>query len=133
MVDEMVIGVVLEVGVARGVDLLAVYANRSARYESCAGATVAWDRPDGSLDPQIDALLKASEDAVDDTAPLDPVGVPAVRFAEARITILLPEVTRAVQGPIVAFAGNPRLGALLHYGSALMRALAARAGAAVSV
>ena len=111
--------------------MLAVYANRSAHYENCAGATVAWDRPDASLDPQIGALLKAAAEAVGDTAPLDLVDVPAVRFAEARIAILLPEVTRIVQGSLVAFAGTPRLGALLHHGSMLMRALAAR-GAAVS-
>ncbi len=134
MAHDVVTGVVIEIGVSRGVDVLAVYADRSARYESVAGAELVWDRPDESLDPQIDTLLQAAADAVGDTAPMDLSGAPAVRFAEARLMVLMSgeTVRRCTGAASVTLVRSPRLGALLQHGSGLMRALSAPGGAAAS-
>ena len=50
-------GVVLEVPIDAGLDLLAAYEDRTARYYNHSGAAVIWERPDGRLDSAVDALL----------------------------------------------------------------------------
>jgi len=128
MVSDVLLGVVLQVGLPRGVDVLSVYTNRLARYESVAGATIAWQRPDESLDVQIDRLLRAAKEALVDTAPMDLRDLSAVRFGEARMVLLMRDSVCGVEGSIVGLSGNPRLGDLLRQGSGLIGALVAHAG-----
>ena len=52
-------GVVVEVGLDEGVDVVAAYADHSARYFNYSGAAIVWDHPNESLDGLIDALLNA--------------------------------------------------------------------------
>jgi hypothetical protein len=57
---KQVIGVVVEVAMPEGLDLLAAYSDHSARYANFSGAAVVWEHPDDSLDAAIAALLAAS-------------------------------------------------------------------------
>src|SRR5205807_133590 len=50
---KTVLGVVVEVGMPEGLDLLAAYLDRSARYFNYSGRAVVWDHPDTSLDNYI--------------------------------------------------------------------------------
>jgi hypothetical protein len=52
-----VLGVVVEFGMPRGLDLLAAYDDLSARYYNFSGAAVVWEHPDESPDPPIRAVL----------------------------------------------------------------------------
>src|SRR5262249_11452302 len=54
-----VLGVVVEVGLELGLDILAVYRDHSARYYNQAGGGEVWERPDDSLDRAIDLVLEA--------------------------------------------------------------------------
>ncbi|UOQ72994.1 hypothetical protein [Hymenobacter cellulosilyticus] len=54
---KQVLGVVVEVSLEQGLDLLAAYADGSARYYNYSGAGVVWENPDDSLAPLIRALL----------------------------------------------------------------------------
>lgn len=53
------LGVVVEVGMAKGVDLVAGYSDHHARYYNHSGAGVVWERPTAQLDSTIDNVLKA--------------------------------------------------------------------------
>jgi hypothetical protein len=57
---KQLLGVVVEVGLDEGLDLLAAYADGSARYFNFSGAAVVWERPDTSLDDHVDALFSAA-------------------------------------------------------------------------
>jgi hypothetical protein len=63
-VAKQVLGVVVEVAMPEGLDLLAAYPDHSARYYNYSGAGVVWEHPDTSLDSGIDQLLAASKQVV---------------------------------------------------------------------
>lgn len=52
-----VLGVVVDVGMDGGLDTLAAYADRTARYYNHSGAAIVWERPGPQLDNPINALL----------------------------------------------------------------------------
>jgi hypothetical protein len=55
----VVYGMVMEVPMAaNGLDLLAAYADGTARYYNYSGASVVWERPDTSLDAEVNAFLE---------------------------------------------------------------------------
>ena len=54
-----VLGVVVEIGMPKGLDLVAAYRDHRARYFNYSGAGVLWERRDDSLDGLIDELLQA--------------------------------------------------------------------------
>ena len=54
---KQVLGIVVEMAMPQGLDILAAYADRSARYYNYSGAGVVWERPDDSLDALVDLLL----------------------------------------------------------------------------
>src|SRR5215472_12275269 len=54
-VSKLVLGVVVEVSLPEGLDVLAAYADGSARYLNWSGAAVVWDAPDGRFQSEIEA------------------------------------------------------------------------------
>lgn len=58
---KIVYGVVVEVGMKNGADIVAAYTNGTARYLHHLGGGEIWERPDSSLDGQIQALLAAGQ------------------------------------------------------------------------
>ena len=58
--EKEVLGVVVEVGMPKGQDFLAIYADRTAYYYNYAGGAVVWLRPDLSLDKEINSALAAA-------------------------------------------------------------------------
>src|SRR6059058_3340843 len=59
--EKDLLGVVVEVGMPKGLDLLAAYADHNARYYNFSGAAVIWERPNDLLDAQIDDLLLSAK------------------------------------------------------------------------
>jgi hypothetical protein len=115
-------GVVVEVGIDGGLDLLAAYADHTARYYNHSGAGVVWERPDGSLDAQIDALLAAARPLCDFVEPWAGELPAPPPVDEARINMLTPAGVRFGQGPWddLAQAGG---GQVLAAATQLMRSL----------
>jgi hypothetical protein len=54
------LGIVIEVGLDEGLDLLGVYDDYRTSYVSHSGRRVDWDRPDGSLDAFVAPVLDAA-------------------------------------------------------------------------
>jgi hypothetical protein len=115
-------GVVVEVGMDEGLDLLAAYADGTARYYNHSGAAVVWEHPDASLDAQIDAVLASARPLCDFVEPW--VGqLPAPPpINQVRINMLTPAGVRFGQGPWddLAQAGG---GQVLAAATQLMRSL----------
>ncbi|SRR6266508_2101224 len=83
-------GVVVEVGLEGGADLLAAYSDHTARYWNFrAGTGIIWDVPgDTEVASLVDALLQAGEAVVNDTGPWDGVRPPVPPKGKARINVL---------------------------------------------
>ncbi|HEX5180296.1 MAG TPA: hypothetical protein VFW04_13260 [Gemmatimonadaceae bacterium] len=121
-----VYGVVVDMPTPAGLDTLAAYEDRSARFLSHGGGAVVWEHPDASLDAAVDALLAAGRALV---GPIGPwAGVrPPLPPGEARISILTPSGLHFGQGPVGVFRGDARAAPVLAAATALMQALITKA------
>lgn len=66
---KLVYGVIIETSYPSGVDLLAVYANFAVRYFPPNGGGYIWERPDQSLDAEVQALFRAAQAVANQIGP----------------------------------------------------------------
>ncbi len=123
---DRLFGVVVEIALDRGLDVLAAYEDNTARYWNFSGSGVVWERHDTSLDPVIGALLQISRPAVQRVGPWskERPGPPERGFV--RISLLTPGGVRMSQGPSVTMNRDSLAGPILLHATALMQALTAR-------
>lgn len=105
-----VLGLVVEVGMDRGLDLLAAYPDHHARYYNFSGAGVVWEKPNSSLDKSIDDLLRAASDGVKVIGLWDKDRPAAPPKGQARINILTPSGLHFGEGPYETLSKD-RIGA----------------------
>jgi len=124
---KQLLGVVVEVGLSEGLDLLAAYADRSARYCNFSGAAVIWERPDASLDGEIDRLFQTAEVILEQIGPWDGARPPAPPRDHARINMLTPAGIFFGQAPLRTLATDPLAGPAIAAATNLMQALIEKA------
>lgn len=125
-ITKQVLGVVVEVGMPKGLDLLAAYADHSARYYNFSGAGVVWERPDPSVDSAIDALLAAGAEVVARIGPWDKARPSAPPSGQMRLSFLTPSGLHFGQAPMKDLAADPLGGRVVHLATALMQTLIAK-------
>jgi hypothetical protein len=115
-----VLGLVVEMALPEGLDLLAVYADRSARYYNHAGGGVALEHAEGALAEPIDELLAAAAEVVARIGPWEGErpGPPAA--GTARLSFLTPNGLHFGEGPVEALEADPLGGLVLHRATAVM-------------
>jgi hypothetical protein len=118
-------GVVVEVGLRGGVDLVAAYADHTARYWNFrAGTGIIWDAPeDTEMASLIDALLRAVEAIVENTGPLDGARPPLPWRGRARINVLTLGGLHFGEDEFDELAKHPLGGPAIKAALALMLAL----------
>jgi hypothetical protein len=104
---KQLLGVVVEVGMEKGVDLVAAYADHSARYYNFSGAGVVWDSPNNSLDGAIDNLLQAGAVTIQAIGPWKNKRPPAPSRGNVRINLLSPSGLHFGQGPFETLSKDP--------------------------
>jgi hypothetical protein len=119
-------GVVVEVGLEGGVDLVAAYTDRSARYVNFSGAAVVWEHPDESVDAEIDALLEAGRPVVAATGPWDRPRPGPPANGQVRLNLLTPGGLHFGQGSYRDLAADALGGPVVAAALRLMQALIAR-------
>jgi len=122
---KQVLGVVVEVAMPKGLDLLAAYPDHSARYYNYSGAGVVWEHPDSSLDSTIDQLLESSRQLVARIGPWEQARPAPPPRDQARLSFLTPSGLHFGQGPMAALSRDPLGGRVLQLATVLMRALIA--------
>ncbi|SRR6266851_6284738 len=122
-VKDEVLGVVIEVGVEKGGDILAAYDDHSARYYNYAGAGVVWMRPDPSLDTQIDAVLTAAGAILPGIGPWESPRRPPPTAAHLRLNILTAVGLHFGEGPFDALDRDPMARPLVRAATHLMAKL----------
>lgn len=119
-----VLGVVVERWVGNGLDLLAGYADHSARYWNYSGAGIVWDVADPAINAHIDHLLEVGSKVVEligvdnNARP----GVPPPK-GHMRLLFLTPGGIPYGQGPPAELEKDPKGAAVISAATALMLAL----------
>jgi hypothetical protein len=97
---KQVLGVVVEVGMPKGLDVLAGYADHRARYWNFSGAGVVWECPNSTLDPFIDVLLRRASAVAQRIGPWDKALPQPPSAGNARLNMLTPSGLHFGEGPI---------------------------------
>lgn len=126
---KQLLGVVVEVAMDTGLDILAAYADHSARYFNYSGAAVIWEHPDPSLDGHIDRLLDTANRILFQTGVWEGPRPPAPPTGQARISMLAPGGLFFGQAPLETLASDPLAGPAITAATHLMQALIAKAEA----
>jgi hypothetical protein len=117
------LAVMVEVGMNKGSDLLAVYADGTAHYHNFSGAAVIWLHPDTSLDDKVQRVLSAGEAIVSQIGPWEGKRRPAPAAGIMRLTMLTPTGLFFGEGPFEALQKNHRARSLVMASTRLMATL----------
>jgi len=123
---KRVLGIVVEVAMPEGLDLLAAYHDHSARYLNYSGAGVVWEHPDTSLDPQIDIVLNHAAAVAARIGPWTGDRPPPPAPNHVRLNLLTPSGLHFGEAPVDVMSRDPLGGALFAASAALMQALIAK-------
>jgi hypothetical protein len=121
--EKEVVGVVVEIGMPKGLDLVAAYRDHRARYFNYSGAGVLWERRDDSLDGLIDELLQAGTLVAQAIGPWTKDRPPEPKNGIARINLLTPSGIHLGQGPVEALNQDAMGGPILSAAFGLMKRL----------
>lgn len=111
--QKEILGVVVEVGMRKGLDLVAAYADHRARYFIYSGGGILWERQDDSFDGLIDEVLKAGAAVVQAIQPWKQSRPPEPAKGNVRINLLTPAGLHLGQGPIETLKRDPLGGPIL--------------------
>ena len=111
--QKTVLGVVVEVGMRKGLDLVAAYADHRARYFIFSGGGILWERQDDSFDELIDEILNAGSAVVQVIPPWRQSRPPEPTKGNVRINVLTPSGLHLGQGPIETLKRDPMGGPIL--------------------
>jgi hypothetical protein len=120
-IAKKVYGVIVEVGLDRGVDLVAAYTDHSARYYNFSGSGVVWEAVDDSLDETIDSLIAAGQIVTDQIGPWTDARPPAPAAGQARINMLTPSGLHFGEAAFDVLAGDSLGGPVIAAGLTLMQ------------
>jgi len=118
-----VLGVIVEVGLDEGTDLVVAYADGTARYFNYSGVSVVWDRPDKSLDSQVFKLLQVGQVVAERAEPWGGARPYAPKSGDARVSMLTPSGLRFEQAPMDVLSSDTASGPVVTAAFKLMRAL----------
>jgi len=119
-------GVVIEVALERGLDIIAVYADGSARYFNYSGAAIIWDVKDPEIDRMVTELLTVGQSIVDVSGPWDGRRPPAPPIGMVRINLLTFAGLHFGQGSFQVISQDGLGGLALRGAFDLMQALVAK-------
>lgn len=117
---KIVYGVVIEVGMEKGADIVAAYTDFNAYYVNFTGAATIWQHPDNSLDAEIDALLKAGQMVAEKIGPWDKARPAPPTNGNVRLNMLTPSGLHFGEGGFNVLSQDPMGKALIDPATALM-------------
>ncbi len=110
--EKQLLGVVVEVAMPEGLDLLAVYDDHTARYYNYSGAAGVWERPNAFLDEEIGQVLQAGQTIMERIGPWAGPRPGAPKEGNARLNLLTSDGLHFGEGPLNLLM-NDRLGSAL--------------------
>jgi hypothetical protein len=122
-IAKSVYGVVVEVSLEDGLDVLAAYADRRARYLNWSGAAVIWDAPDPRFDADVAAVLDAGKVIVQRIGPWEEARRGPPPTGHVRVNLLTPSGPHFGEGPMDGLGRDALAGPLLVAATALVQGL----------
>lgn len=124
---NQVLGVVVEVQLEQGLDVVAAYADHRARYINQAGGGIVWEAGDSSMNASIDQMIAAGRGIAERFAPLDTPHPPPPPPGQARVSVLTPRGIRTGQGAMDELMRDPSAGPAVRAAFDVMTGLMAKA------
>jgi hypothetical protein len=121
--QKLLLGVVVEVGMEKGLDLVAGYSDHSARYYNFSGAGVVWEHPNDSLNGAIEELLRVGSTVLQSVGPWEGNRPSAPKAGNARVNLLTPSGLHFGQGPLDVLSKDRLGGSIIASAFRLMQAL----------
>lgn len=118
-----IFGVVLQVAMPQGLDVLAVYADYSARYYNYSGKSVIWEHPDVSIDGLIDDIFEKSKNVVSQIGPWKDARPQPPATKMARINFLTSNGLHFGEASQQTLFNDPMAGGLMYEMLTLMNTL----------
>ncbi len=122
-IGSKVYGVVIEVALEQGLDILVAYEDYTARYFNYSGAAIVWDKPDNSLNESIASLLSIGQTVVDRIGPWDNERPKPPERGNVRLNFLTPRGLHFGEGPFNLLSKDPMGGPVIAAGIKLMQQL----------
>jgi hypothetical protein len=122
-----VLGVVVEVQMPAGLDILAAYADHTARYINHGGKLIVWEASGTDMDERIDTLLNAGQRVANAIGPWEKPRRGPPPKGHVRLNMLTPSGLHFGEGPFEILSGDPMGGPVIAAGTMLMQALIQRA------
>jgi len=116
-------GVVVEVGLETGLEIVAAYSDLSARYLHASGSMIAWELPDPTIEKAAQALLDAARPIVAQIGPWEGERRPAPANGVVRLSMLTPSGIHFGEGPMNALSADPMGGPVINAATQLLAAL----------
>lgn len=123
---KIVYGVIVEVGMPKGADTVVAYLDGTARYLHHMGGGVIWERPDSSLDEQIQALLAAGQKVAGYIGPWEQERPGAPENGNVRLNMLTPSGLHFGYGGFKTLSEEPMGNAILSPATRLLQELTAK-------
>ena len=120
---KVVYGVVVEVGMQNGADIVAAYEDYTARYIHNTGAGVIWEHPNDSLDLKIKDLLDAGQAVANRIGPWEQERPAPPSKDNVRLNMLTPSGLHFGYGGFQSLHNEPMGRAILDPATALMLSL----------
>jgi hypothetical protein len=116
-------GVVVEVGLDTGLEVVAAYTDLSARYLHASGSMIVWDAPDREIETAIQALLDAARPVVARIGPWEGERRPAPGKGNVRLSMLTPSGIHFGEGGMNVLSADPMGGPVIAAAAHLMSEL----------
>lgn len=117
---KIIYGVVVEVGMQNGADIVAAYTDYTARYLHHMGGGEFWERPNNTLDPEIKALLEAGQAVANRIGPWDKERPTPPSADNVRLNMLTPSGLHFGYGGFQTLSQDPMGKAIIDPATALM-------------
>jgi hypothetical protein len=122
-IAKRVYGAVLEVSLPEGLDVLAAYADGSARYLNWSGKVIVWDAHGARFQSEIEAVLRAGTTIARAIGPWDQPRRGPPPTGHVRLNLLTPSGLHFGEGPMAVLARDALAGPLVAAATVLMRGL----------
>ncbi len=116
-------GVIVEVGLENGLDVLAAYEDGTSRYINHSGKLIVWETQTEKSNVIIVDLFLAARKVVDKIGPWEGDRLPPPSDGNARISFLVSDGLNFGEGPFAALSDDPSGGPVIRNAFRLMQFL----------
>lgn len=121
--QRRLMGVIIEVGLEDGLDVLAAYEDGSARYINFSGKIIIWDTPTVESEQFITELFEVSTSVVNNIGPWDGPRRPAPTTGSIRLNFLVSDGLYFGEGPFEVLQQDEMGGPVISVAVKLMHCL----------